>query len=622
MGPAYGYAGKILRVDLSGPSFSAEDEDPEVMRKYLGGMSLGARILYDELPPTATWSDPENRLIIAAGPFNGTKISGSGTSCVVTIGPMTEYTLSSQANGFSGAFLKFNGFDAMVIQGKADHLSYLYIHDGQAELRDARHLAGKDSWETEELIKEELGYSQHTMSVITIGPAGENLVRFAAIFADRGHVAAHGGPGAVMGVKNLKAIAIARGKAKVPVYDGERLSAEVNKWRKLMKDSPVFKDGTLWIIPRNISLARAPILNYTTNVSPLTEEQFESFTPPALKEKFPLVKNHPCWGCTAVHCYTVKIPQGPHAGAEGEIPEYEGYVSMGTQLGIYDAGAATSLSIEVDRLGMDVNETGWLLGMVMECYEKGIITRQDTDGLEMRWGNVDAVWQMLDKIAHRQGVGDMLAEGVMRAARQIGGEAVNCAVHTEAGATPRSHDHRAIYEYIMDNCTSNTASTEEQVISDPKSLGIEPPSSKDAHREVAAVVAKMKGVLPLMDSLVFCTMSTPSQPATIVTLINAVTGWDFTWDEAWDVGRRAVNLLRATSTRHGYTPALEAPSPRYGGKVHDGPNAGLHALPVWDEMKQVYYQEMGWDPVTGKPLPKTLLRLGLDDVIPDLWPDK
>jgi len=318
--PIYGYAGKILRVNLSDERLTAEDENPAFMRKYLGGMCLGARILYDEVPPTATWSDPDNRLIIAAGPLNGTRVMGSGTSCIVTIGPMTEYTLSSQANGFSGAFLKFSGFDAMIIQGKASHLSYLYIHDGRAELRDARHLAGKDSWETEELIKQELGYTPHQVSVITIGPAGENLVRFAAIFADRGHVAAHGGLGAVMGAKNLKAIAIARGKAKVPVYDGERLSAEVNKWRKLMKDSPVFKDGTLWIIPRNISLARAPILNYTTNVSPLTEEQFESFTPSALKEKFPPLKHHPCWGCNAVHCYTVKIPEGPTPGLRAKYP--------------------------------------------------------------------------------------------------------------------------------------------------------------------------------------------------------------------------------------------------------------------------------------------------------------
>jgi aldehyde:ferredoxin oxidoreductase len=136
------------------------------------------------------------------------------------------------------------------------------------------------------------------------------------------------------------------------------------------------------------------------------------------------------------------------------------------------------------------------------------------------------------------------------------------------------------------------------------------------------MVAKMKGVLPLMDSLVVCTMSTPSQPATVITLLNAVTGWDFTWEEAWDVGRRSVDLLRAASTRRGYTPAIEAPSPRYGGKVYDGPNAGLHVIPVWDEMKEVYYQEMGWDPISGKPLPETLKRLGLADIIPDLWPQR
>jgi len=615
----YGYAGKMLYVNLTEEKFSSVDEDLEDMRKYLGGMCLGARILYDEVPPQAQWADPENRIIIAAGPLNGTKVMGSGTSCIVTIGALTEGTMVSQANGYSGVYLKFAGFDAVVIHGKARHPSYLYIHDGKAELRDARHLTGKDSWETEDLIKQELGFAPHAMSVLTIGPAGENLVRFAAVFGDRGHVAAHNGIGAVMGSKNLKAIAIARGKTKVKVHDGRKLSAIVKKTRELLKDSPVFHDGTLWITPRNITQGRAPILNYTTNVSPMNEEQFNTFTPKFLKTHLTLLKRSPCWGCTAHHCYIIRVPEGPYAGAEGEMPEYEGYVAMGTQLGIWDGIAVTALSVEVDRLGMDINETSWLLGMVIELYEKGILTKEDTDGLEMTWGNVDTVRTMIHKIAHRQGVGDMLAEGVMRAARSIGGEATECAIHTQSGTTPRSHDHRGIWTYIIDNCTSNTGSSEAQVVIDPEPLGIDAPSSKYAHKEIAAFVAKIKGHMPLIDSLVVCIMANAPTPDMLVGMLNAVTGWDFTWEEAMDVGRRAVNLLRATNNRRGYTPAVEAPSPRYGGKVTDGPNAGMHVVPVWDEMLDAYYEEMGWDRATGKPLPETLQKLGLADIIPDLW---
>ncbi len=218
----YGYTGKILRVNLSQRQTSIEDEDPAVLRKYLGGMGLAAKILYEEVPPGVQWSDPENRIIFGSGPLGGTRVMGSATFNVTTKGPMNEGPVATQANGYFGAFLRMSGFDAIIIQGKADNLCYLYIHDGQAEIRDGSRLTGKDTWETEDLIKDELGFAAQAMSVIGIGPAGENLVRFAAVVGDRGHVAGHGGPGAVMGSKNLKAIAVARGKGKIPVYDEKK----------------------------------------------------------------------------------------------------------------------------------------------------------------------------------------------------------------------------------------------------------------------------------------------------------------------------------------------------------------------------------------------------------------
>jgi len=169
----YGYAGRILRVNLSNKQITGEEEDPAVLRNYFGGMALGARVLYDEVPPGVQWSDAENRLILASGPLGGTKVMGSGNFCVVTKGAMTEGPTATQASGFFGAFLKFSGFDAIIIQGRADKLCYLYIHDGEAELRDAAFLAGKDTWETEDLIKDELGFTPQAMSVFSIGPAGE-----------------------------------------------------------------------------------------------------------------------------------------------------------------------------------------------------------------------------------------------------------------------------------------------------------------------------------------------------------------------------------------------------------------------------------------------------------------
>ncbi len=216
-----GYTGKILRVNLSNQKLSEESLDEVTLRKYLGGTGLGAKYLYEEVPPGVEWSDAENRLMFFPGPLGGTKVSGSGTFSIVTKGSMTNMAGASQANGFFGAFLKFAGFDGIVVQGKSEKWLYLYIHDGIAELRDATHLQGKDTKETQEAIKQEI---TRQCSIFTIGPAGENLVRFASIVGDDGHVAAHNGLGAVMGSKKLKAVAVERGRREVKVMDPERLA--------------------------------------------------------------------------------------------------------------------------------------------------------------------------------------------------------------------------------------------------------------------------------------------------------------------------------------------------------------------------------------------------------------
>jgi len=625
----YGYAGKTLRVNLSEKQFTFENEDPAVLRKYLGGMGLGANILYHEVPPGVGWSDPENRIILASGPLGGTKVMGSGNFCVVTKGPLTEGPASTQANGYFGAYLKFAGFDAVIIQGKAPELCYLYIHDGKAELRDARHLAGKDTWETEELIKEELGFSPQAMSVFSIGPAGENLVRFAALIGDRGHVAAHNGPGAVMGSKNLKAIAVARRKGRVKVHDGARLSsASKQMFEAIMKDkrwSQTYHWGTLHLMGllvggHGLMGMGVPFKNYTTTVSPMTEEQLKTFSPEFLRERLTVVRPHPCWGCQMHHCQLIRIPEGPYAAAEGEEPEYEGYAAVGTQIGIWDGIAATALCNEVDRLGLDINETGWVLGMVVECYENGLLTKEDTDGLEMTWGNVEAARAMINKIAHRKGIGNILAEGVMRAAQSIGGKATEFAIHTKSGTTPVGHDHRPSWAYVLDNCVSNIGSSQLHVMPRTSYLGLSELSDQYHHKEIATLSAKLVAVNPLIDSLGICYFSNREVPELLVSMLNAATGWDFTWPEAVQVGLRAVNLLRAFNIRHGYKPDVEVPSPRYSSAIPDGPDKGKAIGPVLDEMLDVYYREMGWDRATGKPLPETLQKLDLASVVPDLWP--
>ncbi|MBI2848465.1 MAG: aldehyde ferredoxin oxidoreductase, partial [Chloroflexi bacterium] len=221
----YGYTGKILRVDLTNERFSEEMLGEADLRKWVGGVGFGVKYLYDEVPEGVEWNDAENRLVFASGPLGGTRAPGSGTFSLVTKGPLTNLAAASQANGYFGAYMKFSGFDAVIVQGAAQRPVYLYLHDGIGELRDASHLKGKDIWETEALIKKELEQREQGMSVMAIGPAGENLVKFAAVGGDRGHFAGTNGTGAVMGSKNLKAIAAARGKGLVTVKDTKRLSS-------------------------------------------------------------------------------------------------------------------------------------------------------------------------------------------------------------------------------------------------------------------------------------------------------------------------------------------------------------------------------------------------------------
>ena len=264
--PEEAYTLRILRVDLSTGKVSEELIDGETTEKYVGGTGLGTKYLWDEVPAGVDWSDPENRITFFTGPLAGTRVSGSGTFSVTTKGACTGMCGTSQANGFLGAFMRFNGVDGVIVQGAAEKWTRLHIHDGTVELVDAEHLLGKDTWETEDAVKEEIG---SRCSVFSIGPAGENLVRFAAIVGDRGHVAAHNGVGAVMGSKKLKCISATKGDIKPRVVDMERLLPVAKKLAAVSKevDPGMMLYGTNAGIAPLSAMGAVPMRNYTTNVS-------------------------------------------------------------------------------------------------------------------------------------------------------------------------------------------------------------------------------------------------------------------------------------------------------------------------------------------------------------------
>ena len=618
----YGYNGKLLRVDLTAGKNSTETLDEDILRKYIGGATLGIKYLYDEVSPGTDWSDPENRLFLGSGPLGGTRVGGSGAIAVVTKGALTNGVASTQANGFFGAFLRFTGFDGIILQGSAPQWVYLYIHNGTAELRDASFLLGKNTYEVDQVIRHELQKGERDLSVLSIGPAGENLVRFACIFTDMGHIAAHNGVGAVMGSKKLKAIVIDRNQNAVQLKDKQavsRLAKEIltNTLSDKFYDS-IAKEGTIPAIITASNVGFIPVKNYTTSVHVIDPDKLETYSTQNIRAKFK-AKPSPCWACSSKHCHMGEITEGKYAGRIVEEPEYEGLATFSSLVGIDDVTMSMVLANEVDRLGMDTNEAGWIIAWVMECYEKGILNKGNTDGLEMTWGNGEAIMDMLNKIATRQGFGNILAEGVMRAAQQVSEEALKLAVFTLKGNTPRTHDHRAMWLELFDTCVSSTGTLETQSKAPYKSLGLSEAYDTFDHEMVSTMEAKIKGAMIFEDSVVTCRFQTATALDLICQAVNAATGWEMDFQEAMVVGRRAVNLARAFNLRQGIGAELDAPSPRYGSTPLDGMAEGRGIMDKWDDMLHNYYNLMGWDEKTGKPLPETLRNLGLDYVIPHLW---
>jgi aldehyde:ferredoxin oxidoreductase len=615
-GTLYGYAGRLARVDLSAGRISEDLLDLEVARKWVGGAGLGAKILLEEVPAGVEWDDPENRLVLTAGPLAGTRTFGSGTFNAATKGPMTNLAVISQANGFFGAYLRMGGFDGMVLQGRSEEWVYLWIHDGRVEVRPAKGLLGLDAWETEDAVRSELGLGEHDVSVYAIGPAGENAVRYAAIVGDRGHVASKNGVGAVMGAKRVKAFAASRGSFEIPVFDPVSLrSANLECFEAAKAFGTTWKWGTGGGFSNLARSGALPVKNYTTSLYP----EHESMNGQTLRTKFE-VRSMPCFRCAISHVKEVTVTEGPYKGFTGEEPEYEQLAAWGPQIGNTDLGATVMLTREVDRLGLDCNEASWTIGWAMECFEKGVFSLTETGGLDLSWGNVEAVRELLGRIARREGfLGDLLAEGVMRASRKIGGPAAQWGVHTMKGFTPRGHDHRGggRWPELFDTCVSDTGTIQASWSGiHPQFVDLPPLEDAFDHAQVSRVVGDFSGYRTFDDCLGICRLAAP-HPKPLLACFNAVTGWGWALEDAHEAGLRVITALRLFNLRHGHDPENERPSARYGSVPVDGPAEGRDIMAGWAGMKADYYRRMGFDPETGIPTPQTLSRLGLEEYAPD-----
>ena len=354
------FTASLLRIDLSTGGTSVETIAESELEKFIGGTGLGASILYREVPSGVEWSDPENRLILGSGPLGGTQIQGSGTFSVITKGCLTNGATSTQANGHFGAFLRRSGYELVVVQGVASEWSYLLITDEGVEVRDASKTAGADTWATEDLIKGEINRKASEISVFGIGPAGENLVKFSAILGDRGHAAAHNGAGTVVGSKKLKAVAVVRGKRKVRIKDPNTIARLIPEMREYAaRQYPwVYEWGTSMLYS-DAALGGWPLVrNLQTSIFPEHEKYLGEYYRPLLE-----MKRTPCWACPAHHCHIVKVLHSPYAGYEAEEPEYEAWAAFTSLIDERDHGAAIMLADTADRLGLDINEAGWVLGL-------------------------------------------------------------------------------------------------------------------------------------------------------------------------------------------------------------------------------------------------------------------
>ena len=620
-----GYVGKILRVDLTKEKATAEnllDIFPhDILRKYVGCFGLGLKLLYDKLPLGIRPTDPENLLIFMTGPLTGIPlVPGCTNTTLVTLNADTGFTVgSSHSHGFWGPNLKFAGYDGIVIEGSSEKPVYLWISDGKAEIRDADKFWGEDTHKTEDMIKEEI--KEPNASVAAIGPAGENVCAGALIENDKNHSFAHSGVGAVMGSKKLKAIAV-YGRETVRVHDKERLRQITKEWKANLFKSSVAegeRDGGAirgdYAYEKQHSIASAK--NYLEVSPPQWGVGMTSFN----------ITPKPCFACPIACSYDVEVTSGPYKGyvasMNGGGENLEGAASI---CGVYEAGAAFYLCDLCDRLGFDSSTIGCTIAMAIESYEKGLLTKKDTEGIELRWGDDRLIEKLLRAAANKEGkLGKILALGPKRAAEYIGGDAPKFAIHIK-GAGINLHDWRAAWGVMLGQIVGSGSSWPAPAVDvygtepDVGFLEFQDPLDPRIKPEAVARTWPKKYWDDCHGTCWFSTWGVPGSLTYSAEAVSAVTGWDFTSEEALMVGERLVNLERVFNIRRGLTPADDYEvSPRMVEPPPSGKAKGKSMAPYVKWMVMEVYRLMGWDEKTGKPWRSTLKRCGLEDLIKDIW---
>jgi len=610
-----GWTGTVLRVNLTRGTVKKERLRETWAQAFVGGRGLGARYLWDEVDPTIDPFSPRNKLLFVTGPLTGTNASCGARYMVVTKGALTGTITTSNSGGHWGPELKYAGYDMIVVEGRAARPTYLWIHNDRVELRDAVHLWGKGVWDTEECIRAESGVPD--CIVASIGPAGENRVRFAAIMNDLHRAAGRSGVGAVMGSKLLKAIAV-RGTGAVRLADPRAFMTASWAMKAQLKKSAVTAEG----LPTYGSEVLVNVINEhgalpTRNHQETVFERAEDISGETLTETR-LVANKACFACT-IACGRVTALPGDAANKflvnthprnwriAGEGPEYENAWAMGADCGIGDLDALIKANWLCNDLGMDPISFGATLAAVMELYEKGHLTTQQT-GMPLTFGNAEALVAMAEKTAYRDGFGDVLAEGSKRVTARFGHPELFMGVR---GQEFPAYDSRAIQGMGLGYATSNRGACHlKSYTVSPEILGIPKkmdPHSTEGKAEIAKIFQDITSAVDATGLCIFLTFGVGLEE--MLPQLVAATGVRYTLDSLTKAGERIWNLERLWNERAGVGKGHDVLPKRITEEpIPSGPAAGL--VNKLGDMLPEYYRLRGWSP-QGEVTPKKRRELGL-----------
>jgi len=610
---AYGYNGKILRVNLSNRTITAETPDENFYRTYMGGEGVIAYYLLKEVQPGTEPLSPDNKLIFAPGILTGVPLAGSGRNSVGAKSPLTGGFGSADGGGFFGAELKRAGWDGIIVEGKADRPVYLWINDDQVEIRDASHLWGKTTAPVQAVIREELG--DPNIRVAQIGPAGEKLVRYACVINDLKHAAGRTGMGAVMGSKHLKAVAV-RGHQPVELADPVKVQA-MAKWlgENVERLAGGMRDlGTAAGLMALHHSGGLPTRNFREGAF----EGAEKISGQTMRDTI-LVKRENCFACP-VNCKRVVQVEEPYqVDPIYGGPEYETLGSFGSTCGVDDLKAIAKANELCNANSLDTISTGVTIAFAMECYERGILSQAETDGLELKFGNADAMLKLVEKIARREGFGDILAEGSMRAAAKIGRGAEKYAIHVKGQEVPM-HEPRLKHGLGLGYTVSPTGADHVHNIHDTgyaksveglKPFGIlEPLPANDLSLDKVRMFLAEVHMSHFANCAVAC-IFVPWDNNQKVEIVRAVTGWNTSLWELAKVGERATTLARVFNLREGFTAEDDYLTERFLEPFADGPLAGVAVdREKLAAARSGYYTLMGWD-AAGVPTAAKLHELGV-----------